>query len=328
MAGLTGELLTEPDLSDHTLLSELYLVCLARRRRERRSQVLVKIAKRRGDRPVDLRLLRLIWPSGAWTRTEALEILDKLGPDQRYEEGAYSWFYQATELDLKSADDLELHVALCGRLLSSPVYLSFSSAQIDQLQATMDIDRATREATRLSQLTPLIQAHPAETSRVVAQLLRSRVPAALAKIKGSSTEDLCDALLVLDPSAFARYLDSVGRMLSLWTEGAEVHLAALCLLGYAVTKNKGDEVDRLLVWAARHWERKDLARVIGLLAEIDSSAAEDFRVFVTTTKEGLSRRAVRSAVGKVTSFARDRRAASGREAGSTEPDNPVKGQGE
>lgn len=317
MSGLVGELLAEDDLAGHDALGELYLVCAARRKSDRAVEALVKIARRRGDRSVDVLLLELIWPSGGWTRREAVEILDKLGDRQRYGEGVSAWFCQATETELPPAD-LKLHLTLCRRLLSAPIAKSLSRAQIEQLRASVTID-ATREASELRQLIPVIAAYGSSQSAAIRQLMRSRIPLALTTVQANPRE-LAETLLALDAGTFTAYLRQVDRMLAQWAPGTSGQLAALWLLGHAASDARAQRAGPLLDYAATHWHRKDLYKLSRLIASADADAGAEFDAGVAEARSGMPRRAVRSAVGIVTTFGRSRLADRG-------PDTARRGDG-
>ena len=319
MSGLMGELVIESDLANHRELGELYLICTARRKRDRGVGVLVKIARRRGDRPVDEELLQRIWPSGGWSRSEAVELLEKLGDKQKYGDGVLAWFYRATETDLRTPADLKIHMALCARLLTPPVVKALSAEQKKRLRDTISIDRLTREAEDISQLLPVIKAYSPVQSPVLSQVILGRLVVALMRVQAGPAE-LTQALLALDAATFGAYLAQVEKKLNQWATDADRHLAALWLLGYAATENpQSHQADALIDWAIKHWRPKELDKLAQLIATADSGAAgdsdaaADFRTVVKEVRSGLSRRVIKSAAGVVSGLTRPNPAGSRRD---------------
>jgi GTPase-associated protein 1, N-terminal domain type 2/GTPase-associated protein 1, C-terminal domain/GTPase-associated protein 1, middle domain len=327
MSGLMGELLIENDLANHPELGELYLICTARRKRDRGAGVLVKIAQRRGDRPVDEELLQRIWPSGGWERSEAVELLDKLGDKQKYGDGVLAWFYRATETDLRTPADLKTHLALCARLLKPPVVKALSAEQKKRLSDTISIDRVTREAEDIRQLVPAINAYSSTQSPVFRQAIRGRIVTALMRVQAGPAE-LTRVLLALDATTFGAYLAQVEKKLNLWATDAHRHLAALWLFGYAAPDDpQANQGGALVDWAVAHWRSKELDKLAELIATADGEAAAEFSTDVKEVRSGLPRRVIRSAAGVVSGLTRsnpggrrdrvDQAEAAGPDAGNT-----------
>jgi GTPase-associated protein 1, N-terminal domain type 2/GTPase-associated protein 1, C-terminal domain/GTPase-associated protein 1, middle domain len=303
MSGLVGELLVEEDLRGHPELVELYLVYLARRQSGRAVNVLAQIAERRAGQTIDEQLLRLIWPSGRWTRKEALEVLRRLSADQLRGSGVPDWFGRAAENDLRTAD-IGTHVTLCHRLLAAPLAERLPAWQIESLRAAVEVDRAVAHAVTLKDLAPVIGAHARSDFVPVRAMMRGRVAVALPRLDVRA-EDLAWALQRLDDDAFAAYSRKIHGMLTQQDTRLRAHVAGLWLLVY-----RGLEPPRAglaledLGYAAEHWQRKTLDDVARRIEAADPRAAASFRSEVGEIRTGTAKRALRSAAGKVAGLAR------------------------
>jgi predicted protein tyrosine phosphatase len=304
MSGPIGELVVLEDLRAHPALAELYLICLARRRRDRRVDNAVRIAERRGSQPIDETLLALIWPSAGWTRAEALEIRKRLSPRQLAGPGVLGWFYQAAEQELRP-DDIKAHVLLCQQLLASSLAERLGDRQVAHLEAMIELDRLARNTTTLEDLIPFIAAAASSDSAPVRGLLRSRVIAALVRVD-VGPDQLVRAVQLLPPDVLGVYLLKVQGLLA-QLEIPPAHLAGLWMLACSgLDPQRAEQVSQLLDYAVVHVRRRDLDEVARLLETLNPSMATEFQTVASEARAGAAGRAVRSVAGRLATFARGR----------------------
>jgi len=307
LAGLVGDLVTDEDLHAHSGLREQRLIS---QRRGTPVEILARIAAIRSDGTVDERLLKTLWPSGLWSRDEAIAVLDRLDLDQLGAD-VLVWFTRAADSDLESAD-IASHVRLCDRLLGLAVRMQLAPPQRARLAAALALHRlAVGKNSTWPELAAGIAEHAGLDCAPVRTVLRDEVAAALADADPyGDVLGLVETLDLLDEAALVRYVSRLRRGLtslpsslmavlsvpSIVTVSARLseHLAALWLhAGPQPGPRLQDALDDLFGLVERGWQRKHLMGVARLMEPIDPPAAAEFKAIVDDRKLGRVRRGAR-----------------------------------
>lgn len=292
LAGLAGELLTEPDVPDDSPIRVPYLVYQGLRSQQRPVAILGDLARLGVIAEADDPLLTMLWPARSWSLEDAALVLGTVDPGVL--PAALGWF-EATLARRPAREDVEAYTGLCHSLMTSPLAAVVAAADRPALHEIAALYRVRSEAGRLRDALPVIDAMHGRDSAPAFVLSREWLAPAVVRLPADTPVELVTALARLNAPGFARYLRLIGERIS--APGGDVALHAAALWAIAGTR-QARPYQELLVGlftdAARKWRPERLEHAARLAEALDPGSGDQLRAFVDQVHQGRSGRVVKT----------------------------------
>jgi hypothetical protein len=289
MSGLASELLTARDVEAGSPIWVFYLVCDAVRRQEDPVATLAGLVRRQEISETDELLLRLLWPGGGWTVTDAARVLREV--DARALGGTADWF-EATVAVRPEAAGYPAYAKLCADLMASPLADGYAARQRPALREVHDLWRACGAAQRVTDLRAPIRATADGTSAPAAVLSGEWVAARVVTLPASRPAEIVTAFSGLRPSARHKYLTLVRSLVKHPADGAAMHAAALYVLltdttpGGAWADPYRERINGILIDAINWWHKDQLEQIARLLDGVRAALGNGFRSDIGLVRAG------------------------------------------
>jgi hypothetical protein len=289
MSGLAGRLLTAGDIDADSPIRVFYLVAAAKRRGEPPARILAGLAQQGEVSGTDDVLLHLLWPDGRWTVADAGRVLATLPP--RMLGGAFDWF-EATVAVKPPPGERAAYASLCADLMAAPLADELATARRPALHEVRDLWLACKKARRVADLHAAIHSSAGGESAPAAVLAREWLAPRVVTLPAGKPAEILTALSELGGPAVRKYLALVMDRFRNPGDRAAVHVAALYLLltettpAYKWADPHLDQVNEIVVYAARWWSEARLEQAARLIDGVRPSYGADFREQVGGIRAG------------------------------------------